>query len=131
MANNDWRLVARSLTALALVASTGCGSDERALTLPAVKDSLRSAGAGRVYVIPKGDLDYVQVAVDSDLLLVRFKTLSAAEGVFSQARWSYRRAAGLGIVRACNVLIYNLAADRTSARTRAGRLAGSIKTRCD
>jgi hypothetical protein len=131
MANNDWRLVARSLTALALVASTGCGSDERALTLPAVKDSLRSAGAGRVYVIPKGDLDYVQVAVDSELLLVRFKTLSAAEGIFSQARSSYRRGTGRDIVRACNVLIYNFDAERASARSRAARLAQSLRTRCD
>jgi hypothetical protein len=125
------RRVIGSLAAFALIASAGCASDEHPLTLPAVKDSLRAAGAGRVYVLAKGKLDYVQVSVDSRLLLVRFETLPAAAEVFSQARSSYRRGTGRDIVRACNVLIYNFDAERASARSRAARLAQSLRTRCD
>ena len=111
------------------MATSACGGGESALTLPAVKDSLRASGAGRIYVIPKGDLDYLQVS-DPGLLLVRFKTLSAAEAVFSQAEVSYRRA-GKQVVRACNVLIYNLAAEQASTRSRTARLAQALRTRCD
>ena len=40
-----------SVLVLAVAALSGCGHDERALKLPAVKEALHSAGLGRLHVL--------------------------------------------------------------------------------
>jgi hypothetical protein len=126
------RIVALTLVPFVFGIATGCGNGERALSLPDLKAGLRAAGAGPVHVIPNDDLEYVQVSVDADILLVRFEAVSKATYVFVQTRESYNRGTRVPrLVRACNVLIYNLAKEPMASRSSAARLAHGLRNQCE
>src|ERR1700675_898182 len=89
-----------SVLVLVVAVLSGCGSDERALKLPAVKEALHAAGLGRLHVLtqqggydelrrkglfpeftsgpaPDGP-DYLQGRARPELMIVRFGRISEA-----------------------------------------------------
>ena len=120
------RLAALRLTVLGLVvvALSGCGSDERALKLPVVKEALHAAGLGRVHVLtarsandelrskgftdftsgpaPDGP-DYLQGQARPELMIVRFGRVSEASKAVPRSRTERSEGLTIELSRACNV----------------------------
>jgi hypothetical protein len=139
-----------SVLVLAVAALSGCRSEERALTLPAVRDAVQAAGLkddlriltqqGGWRDVRANDLpivgptspdgpDYVQSMVEPALVVVRFGRLAQARRaarVYSTARFQRP----LGYARVCNVVVMNYAPGSRPQRSYAARIAREIRKRC-
>jgi hypothetical protein len=116
---------------LAVAALSGCGSDERALKLPAVKQALHAAGLGKLHILtqqggydelrrkrlfpeftsgaaPNGP-DYLQDQVRPELIVVRFGKVSEAAKVVPKNRTEHSGSLSAEANRACNVVVLNQA----------------------
>jgi hypothetical protein len=134
---------------LAVAALSGCGSDERALKLPAVKDAVQAAGLKDLRILtqeggwrdvrakhlpivgpPHSDgPDYIQSMVEPAFLVVRFGKLAQARHaarVYSTARFERPT----GYARVCNVMVMNFAPASRAERSHAARIAQEIRKRC-
>jgi hypothetical protein len=144
------RLLRLPVLVLSVVALTGCGNDERALRLPAVKEALHEAGFGKLHVLtqqsgyeelrkkgfpgyegsaPNGP-DYLQDRARPALLVVRFGTVSDASRVVSKTRLERSGAISVLGTRICNVVVLNYAPEVGPARSSAGRVADELRRRC-
>jgi hypothetical protein len=147
------RLVAVRMSALVLVvaALSGCGSDERALKLPAVKEALHAAGLGSLHVltqqggydelrskgfteftsgpVPDGP-DYLQGRARPELMIVRFGRVSEAAKTVPRSRTEGSEGLTIEVSRACNVAVMNSAPQRAAGRAVAAQVLEQLRKRC-
>jgi hypothetical protein len=131
---------------------SGCGSDERALKLPAVKEALHAAGLGRLHVLtqqggydelrrkrlfpdftsgpaPNGP-DYLQDQARPKLIVVRFGNVSEAAKAVPKNRTERFGGLAAEASRACNVVVLNQAPQRAAQRSVAAEVLAQIRMRC-
>ena len=147
------RLAAGRVSVLVLVvaALSGCGSDERALKLPAVKEALHAAGLGSLHVltqqggydelrskgfteftsgpVPDGP-DYLQGRARPELMIVRFGRVSEAAKAVPRSRTERGEGLTIEVSRACNVAVMNSAPQRAAGRAVAAKVLEQLRKRC-
>ena len=141
-----------SVLVLAVAALSGCGHDERALNLPAVKDALHAAGLGRLHVLTQQDAkdelrstglfpeyasapapdgpDYLQGRARPALLLIRLGKVSDASRIVNKNGFERSGARSVQATRACNVVVFDYAPQPGLARSTAARVVAEIHKRC-
>jgi hypothetical protein len=146
------RALRLSVLVLAVAALSGCGSDERALKLPAVKEALHAAGLGRLHVLtqqrgyhelrskglfpeftsgpaPDGP-DYLQGRARPALLVIRLGKVSDASRVTKKSGFERSGALSVQATRICNVVVLDYAPQRELARSTAARVVAEVRIRC-
>jgi hypothetical protein len=146
------RALRLSVLVLAVAALSGCGNHERALKLPAVKDSLHAAGLGRLHVLTQQDAkdelrrtglfpeyasdpvpdgpDYLQGRARSALLVIRLGKVSDASRIVNKNRFERSGALSVQATRICNVVVLDYAPQRALARSTAARVVAELRMRC-
>ena len=146
------RALRLSVLVLAVAALSGCGSDERALKLPAVKEALQAAGLGRLHVLtqqggydelrskglfpeftsgpaPDGP-DYLQGRARPALLVIRLGKVSDASRVAKRIGFERSGALSVQATVICNVVVLDYAPQRGLARSTAARVVAELRMRC-
>ena len=147
------RLVAVRVSVLVLMvaALSGCGSEEQALKLPAVKEALHAADLGSLHVltqqggydelrskgfteftsgpVPDGP-DYLQDRARPELTIVRFGSVSEAAKAAPKSRTERSEGHTIEVSRACNVAVMNSAPQRAAGRALAAKVLEQLRKRC-
>ena len=134
----------------AVLAGASCGTNEKAMKLPAVKASLRAAGLGKLRVLtqqggynelrkngfptdphgPADGPDYLQSPVAPALLVVRFGTVDRAHRAVPKMRLARRGRLSVRVARVCNVVIANFTPLNAGVQRRADRVTTELRNRC-
>jgi hypothetical protein len=137
------------LILVAALALAGCGSSERTLKLPAVKEAVQAAGLQNLRILtqeggwqeiskqglpltsptPADGPDYLQSLREPALLVIRFGKKANATRVVSRYKGE-RLAQPVGFARTCNVVVLNYAPGSASERSRARRVGNELRKRC-
>jgi hypothetical protein len=140
-----------SVLVLMVAALSACGSDERALKLPAVREALHAAGLGSLHVLtqqggydelrskgfteftsgpaPDGP-DYLQSRARPELMIVRFGRVSEAAKAVPRSRTERGDGLTIEVSRVCNVAVTNWAPQRAAGRAAAAKVLEQLCKRC-
>lgn len=134
----------------AVLAGAGCGTNEEALKLAAVKAGLHAGELGKLHVLtqqggynelrkngfptdphgPADGPDYLQDPVVPTLMVVRYGTVDGARRAVPKMRLERHGRFAVRVARVCNVVIANFTPTNAGAQSRADRVMKELRDRC-